>query len=509
MNFKTTILLFVALAVVGGVLWYSQLGANKAPEQIAEQTAPGQGQKLIDLQSDQVKGLTIADANGNHTTLEKNGTGWRMTEPVTAAAVDWQTQDFIQTLCDLRSQGKPESAPSDSGLDKPRYSIALSTNDGKTMRLDIGTKTGVGDVMYARVNDGDVNLIDSSLAKTLKTAADDLRDKHLLTANSMDVRQIRITTPDQNLLMNKDGEKWTILEPVRMPGDSDAISSLISTITGTEASEFVKKDSDELAFARFDHPTMRIWLSTQPPSTQPTTQPADGQVLTIGAPDSLSKEHYFVQTSDGMDAKIAGSALDTFKKAPLDLRDKDVATILPDDVTRISLVKEVYPPSPTTQATHPTAARPDATQVVLLARRPREAPQPLGPAAPAKLKSGGARPTTEPATEVSPPATQPARSAWIFTMPAQKDQAVDDSKVDTLLAKFNPLRADKYLEKAPDSPVQERYIISLQAKGQMYHVEIIRPAGGQTAYANYNDLTFEVPAPMLEALDADFHKTGP
>ncbi len=53
-------------------------------------------------------------------------------------------------------------------------------------------------------------------------------------------------------------------EPAEMPGDSEAISSLITTITGTEASEFLKPDSVKiLAFARFDHPTAQIWLSTQ------------------------------------------------------------------------------------------------------------------------------------------------------------------------------------------------------------------------------------------------------
>lgn len=499
MNFKTTIVLLVALLVVGGVFWSSQLSEKKAPEQ----TTAGHGKKLLDLRSDQVTGFTITDADGNHTTLEKNGMAWRMTEPVNAVAVDWQTQDLIRTMCDLESQGKPENAPSDSGLDKPRYSVAISTEDGKAVRLDIGNKNFTGDLMYARVDDGDVNLIDSSVVKTLKTAADDLRDKHLLTTNAMEVQQVRIVTPTQRLVLNREGSNWQIAEPEKMPGDSDAISSLISTITGTEASEFVTNDSDELAFARFDHPTMQVWLSTQSPSTRPTTQPgalrAGEQTLTIGTPDSLAKDHYFVQTSDGLVAKIASSALDDLKKTPLDLRDKDVATILPEDVTQISLVKEMYS-TPTTQSAQ---RRPEATQVVVLARRPKEAAQPLGPAAPLKSKAG-ARPSTGSATEPAQP-----QSVWVFTIPADKTQQVDDSKVDTLLGKLNPLKADKYLEKAPDSPALERYIISLETKGRKYHVEFVRPTNGQTPYGIYNDLTFEIATPVVDALDADFHKTGP
>ncbi len=39
-------------------------------------------------------------------------------------------------------------------------------------------------------------------------------------------------------------------------------------------------------------------------------------MLTIGAPDSLTKDHYFARTSDGLLAKIAGSSLDSLEKIP-------------------------------------------------------------------------------------------------------------------------------------------------------------------------------------------------
>jgi hypothetical protein len=505
MNFKTTIVLLVALAVVGGIFFFTQPGEKKTAEQSADQSTAAGGQKLLDLQADQIKGFTITDADGNHTTLEKTGATWRLTEPVSAAAVDWQTQDLIHTLCDLRSQGRPEGAPSDAGLDKPKYIVSLSTNDGKIVRIDIGNKNFTGDQMFAQVDDGEINLIDAGVAKTLKTAANDLRDKHLLTASSTDVQQIRIITPTQRLVLSKSGSKWKVTEPVEMPGDSEAISSLITTITGTEASEFIKPDSEDLAFARFDHPTVQVWLSAQPPSTAPTTEPAafppGGQMLTIGAPDSLTKDHYFARTSDGLVAKIAGSSLDNLRKSPLDLRDKDVVTISPADVNAISLVKETYPATTTRNA-----AKPQQAQEVALARRPKELPKPLGPMLPPNLKSG-ARPTSVPATTA--PTTQPAKSLWMFAAQGQDVLQVDDSKVDALLEKLNPLRADKYLERTPDSARQQRYILTVETKSQRYQIEFVRPANGQSAYGIYGDLIFEIPTAVLDALDADFHKTGP
>jgi Domain of unknown function (DUF4340) len=508
MNFKTTIVLLIALAVVGGIFFFTQPAEKKtseqSPDQSADQTTATGGQKLLDIKTDQVKGFTITDAEGNHTTLEKTGATWRLTEPVTAPAIDWQTQDLIRTLCDLRSQGRPESAPSDAGLDKPQYTVSLSTNEGKAVRIDIGNKNVTGDLMFARVEDGETNLIDAGLAKTLKTAATDLRDKHLLTASSSDVQQIRIITPTQRLVLSKSGSKWKITEPTEMPGDSEAISSLITTITGTEASEFLKPDSEDLAFARFDHPTAQIWLSTQPPSTVPTTEPttfpSGGQMLTIGAPDSLTKDHYFARISDGLSAKIAGSSLDSLKKSPLDLRDKDVVTISPAEVNAISLVKETWPAAATQNA---GIQRAPAISIV---RRPKESPKPLGPTLPANLKSG-ARPTTAPATTA--PVIEPPKSIWMFAGVAQNAAQIDDSKVDAVLEKLNPLRADKYLETAPNSPRQQRYILNVETKSGQYRVEFIRPANGQSAYGTYNDLIFEIPTAVLDALDADFKKTGP
>jgi len=494
MNFKTTIILLIALIVVGVVFFYQQ-SRPTPPAVEPEQPSSAQGPKLFNIESGQVNGVTIIDSDGNRTVIQRDGAAWKMTEPVISAAVDWQTQDLIRTICDLRSQGRPDAAPANSGLDHPRYIVDLSITDGKNARLAIGNSTGI-DYVYAKANDGDVNYIDSSLAKNLKTAADDLRDKHLLTTTPAEYKQVRITTPNQNLEMVKDGEKWKILQPAEMPGDSESISSLISTITGTEATEFVKSDSDELAFARFDRPTMQVWLSTAAPSTQPTTQAPTGLTLTIGSPDSLAKDHYFAETSDGLIAKIAKSSLDSLQKTPLDLLDRDVITVVPADVSKISLVKAIFPTPPAPQATQPAPAveRPTFTQLVVLTRRP-PAPKALGPSLP----------TSKPSTQ---PTTQPPQSVWEFAIPSEPKSPVDDSKVDALLAKFNPFRADKYLEKTPDSRVEQRYVVTLETPSlKKYHVEVVRPANGQTPYAIYNGLKFEIATSMLDALDADFHKT--
>ncbi len=514
MNIKTTLVLAVLLVVVGVIVLVTQ-ESGKTPDAGTPQPQGVEGRKLIDLQSSDVTRLTIVDADGERTSLRKTGAAWRMTEPVRSAAVDWTLRELISSLVDVRSHGRPDTDPgSAAGLEKPRYRVEMATDDGKTVVLTIGNKIGIGDVMYARVDDGDINLIDSSLDKPLKTAADDLRDKHLLSLKDYEIKQFGITYGDKQLSLVKNNGKWQILKPQPMPADDSAVSSLLLSITGTEASEFVKSDSPELFAAGFNRPTLKVWLSTDTPSTQPATEPSSqgGVTLTIGSPDSLAKDHYFAQTSDGLTAKIASSAVDPLKKTGLDLRDKDVATILPASIQRISILRETYPIPSTQPTTAPSTApgpKPVSSQTIVLVQRPPQSPATAPTTVPATMAS-----TTGPSTMASAtrPATEPAvaQSAWELEA-APKDQ-LDDSKVAMLLAKFQPLRAEKFLEAAPTTAPIEHYTIELTAEaangqpGGVYRLEISKMSSEGNPAAVYNGLTFEVSSAMLDAVDADFHK---
>ena len=523
MNFKTTIVLLIVLVIVAGMLWWTGRGPNP-PEQTSQRTSVDQGTRLIDVPANNLNALNITNAAGEQTTLKKSAGSWRLTEPVDAPAVDWSTQDFVRSLSELRSQGRPASAP-DSGLDKPRYRVDLSTDEGKTIDIAIGNRAGP-DLMYAQVDGGEVNLIDSGIEKTLKTAAQDLRDKHLLSVKDFDVKQLRLSYANHHVTLAREGGKWKILEPSQMPGDDSAISALITAITGTEATQFIKSDSDVLAFARFNQPTCTVWLSTDAPTTQPATtvpaNPTGGFTLIVGASDSLANDHYFVQLPDGQAAKISKDSLDAMEKTGLDLRDKDVLSVASDDANLISIQKETWP-LPATQptsraATQPAAAtQPTGTRLVVLTRRPVEKPPALGPPAPTTLPTTG--PTTGPTTVASAttqPATQPApeQSVWQYRFPFDAKTPVDDSKIATLLGKFQPLHVDKYLEKAPDAPPVQVYTVVISpaatanAAGKpATTIEFVTPSNGANPYGVYNGLTFEISSQILETLDSDFRKT--
>lgn len=560
MNFKTTVILIVLLIVVGGAVWFSNRGPA-APDQAIEQPAGPQGRKLLDISADHVNRLSITDDAGKRTNVEKTGGQWRMVEPVDSPAVEFAVRGLVGQITDLHSHGRPSSDPGDAaGLDKPRYRIELGTDDGKTVKLVLGNKAGMGDVMYARLNGGDINLVDASIDKPLKTAAEDLRDKHLLTLRDADIKQFRITIAGKTIAGEMIDGKWQITDPVKLPGDSSQITSLLGAITGISATEYLKPDAPDLTLAQFNRPTATVWVSALAPTTQPEKSPAastapasvgSGMTITIGAPDSLAKDHYFVKLSDGQNAKIASTELDALKKTPLDLRDRTVAKLMSAEIDKISILKQTFAP-PATQpaavqsastqsastqsAIAPGAATQSATtQAATIATRPlivREPPklisseeivlvknaapkaEPLGPALPNKSSTQASTgPTTVASTAPSTMPTVAAEEPSLWQLESDSGKPAEDSKVTALLNKFQPLTAERYLEKLPDTGMTKHYTVTLTSKppgGQgmvTYTLDITRFDNDSAKPVGvFDGLTFEVPTTFLDAVDTDFHK---
>ncbi len=543
MNFKTTIVLIALLAVVGAVLFFTDHGSNSNTPKPDDQTDTA-GRKLFDMTADKITRLVILAHDGTKTTLEHVDGKWRLASPIAARADDFKASSFVDLLTTLRSQGRPAADVSDTGLSEPRYRVDFTTDDGKTITLKIGNKTGIGDMQFAQLGDSsDINLIDSSLDKKLSTAADDLRDMTLLDVASNSIRQLRIATDDSELALAQFDGKWSILSPQALPGDVSEITSLLSTLVTSKATQFIKPGSREMSFARFDHPTMQIWLSTSAPTTRPaTTQisaPTGGVTLIVGSADGVAKQNYFVKLPDGTIAKISATSLDALKKTPLDLRDRVLATIKAADVSRIALHSATFSAPTTRPATQPATApttqsateppavitipgRMIAQSTVTLVRRV-ETSAPLGPSLPTTLPASRAstassQPTTEPTSQ---PATLPSAdetpSTWQFSDDPKTN--VDDSKVAALLSRFEPLRTSQFLAALPDAPPTKTWsadLLVLPMNGAAaggpsgnVHIDVNEYSGGQSPVAVFNGAIFEVGREVLDGLGADFKKPLP
>ena len=118
------------------------------------------------------------------------------------------------------------------------------------------------------------------------------------------------------------------------------------------------------------------------------------------------------------------------------------------------------------------------------------------------------------ASAATQPATEPApeQSIWQYHFPYAAGTPIDDSKVTTLLGKFQPSHADKYLEKPPGVPPVQVYTVVISpaavngAAKSATTIQFVMPSNGANPYGVYNGLTFEISSDFLTGLDTDFRK---
>jgi len=493
MNFKTTIVLLVLLAAVGGYVGFSVLGHDKKAETA---TTAGNG-KLLNLDSADVTKVTLTQSDGSKIALEKSGAQWRLVEPMAAPAESFGADDLVRQLTDLKSRGQVAADQTAAvGLDHPSYVVELTAKDGKTRKISLPAKPNIGDTFDVLVDDRtkpDV-VVASSLFDQLDKPAASYRSKKLIDITSDQIKQVVITHKG-TIRLEKEAGDWKIVEPKMMPGDSSAISSLLSAIADLNASDFIQNPSAAASYG-LAKPSMTVWFSTLSPSTQPSESQPAGTTIAFGRFESIEQKDVYASVNGGPVVTVSTSSQDSLNKTTLDLRDKKIVDIDPAHVTSFTLaVNKAATTQPTTQ--------PSQQYEYTLARR-KETPATFGPVpvpTPA-TQPAATESTTQPVVAAS---TQPA-SKWVFESGATGD--ANDAGVESLLGAFHPLQASKFIEKAPTTEPAAGYTLTIHVgpangKGPAdYTLHLMSPGATGNVTGTYEDLVFEADRAILDKLDA-------
>ncbi len=496
MNFRTTAILAVALAVVALIVFFTNRGDTPQP--------PEGGRAVVDLDSAKVTKITVAPTDGKTMVLEKSGSDWKLVQPISAPADTWNVDSLVRSLTELKSRGEAKSSEAKSlGLGNPAWKIEVVAGD-KSVKLSVAARPTVGDNLYVLVEgESKPRLISASLCDQLEKTPESYRQTRLVSASSSALQQITITQPDGKLVIQKKGSDWELLEPEKMPLDSSAVSDLTFAITGLTATEFVDEKDLPLIGNPAKSPKRSIWFSTEAPTTQPAATRPAGTTVAFGEFDSILKKNVFAYLdSPRTFAKVSATSLDAFNKKPLDLRDKKVVDIVPAEVSRISVTSDIA------ATTRPTS-RPASKSELVIERRKENIV--LGPAVPPPpaTKPASTQATTQAATQ---PATQPVVppppvSNWVLK--SQKGADGSNSKVDALLAKFNPLRAEKYLPPTtatsqPSATYTVEITTELAGKTTVHQLRITDPGDEKPLIGAYKELRFELPRSFTESITGDF-----
>src|SRR5581483_4589027 len=520
MNFKTTILLIVCLAIAGAAVFFTR-SHPPAPE--TTPTAP----KLVDLPSADITKLTIAPADDKKIVIEKQGTNWQLLEPINAPADSAAVDELVSSLTSLDSHGKSDAGGANAdvtGLASPRYRIEITEKSGKTIKLAVGKPTGVGDELYVQ-KDGDsqADRVASSLYTALNKPASSFRDLKLVNVQSPQIKSIQIQKGDQSFSLNREGATWQIATgPTTMPADEADASDLAMGVSGLRATEFVAEKSADPKRYGLDDPQIVVNFTSQPAptpaSTQPSSQPTQTGSIRFGRYQDLRKQNVYVQTS-GSDAValVPAYSMTKFDKKPLDLRDKNVLKLDKAAVESITVTTN----KPAT--TQPTTRAAEETTLTIVRNKevpatPWRAPFAL-PGQKGATTQATSAPTTAPATMASTepttapstapttvastePATKPAPPKWEIT--SDPKGPADESAVDALLNQLSPLRVEKFLEKNPTSQPSDRYTLTIATSNGSYTISLTDPGGSANPIGEYNGLMFEVSRFFLEKVTGKF-----
>lgn len=256
---RSFLALLVVAAALGGFLYYD---SKKEPTDTNKQE-----KVFADVQADKIDQITVKSASGDRTTVQKQGSGWQLAQPVAMAADEAEVSGLASNLSSLEVQRVIDEQASDFkqyGLDPAHVEVAFKAG-GKDHTLLLGAKTPTGSDMYARVPDKPrVFLVSSYLDATFNKSAFDLRDKTILKIDRDKVGRVEIAAGDRTVTLDKQGADWRVTTPFDARADFSAVEGILGRLNSTPMKSIAASDATGKALEEYglDKPSATIRVTS-------------------------------------------------------------------------------------------------------------------------------------------------------------------------------------------------------------------------------------------------------
>jgi hypothetical protein len=326
---KTTLGLVL---VLGGLFAYIYFVTWKQP---AEDTSSKLEKVFAGLQSDKIDEIHVHAESGDSTVLKKDKDGWKITEPLQAAAQDAEASGIASALSQLEVARVVDENPAslvDYGLGAPRIEIQFKAAGDKDFKtLQIGQKTPAGGNLFAkRGSDKKVFTIPSFQEQTFNRSTLDLRDKTAMKFDRDKVDHVEVTADNKTLEMEKSGNDWKIVKPLQAMSDSTATEGLIGKVQSAQMKSIVSENASAADLKKYglDKPaaTATFSLGSAKASLLVGSKSPDGSLYAKDASKPL------VMTLDA-------TLLDDFKKGAEEYRKKDLFAFRAYDANHLEITR--------------------------------------------------------------------------------------------------------------------------------------------------------------------------
>lgn len=331
MKTKTTLALFLLVIVVAVYIkFFESKGPNTAE-------AKRQAQNVVNFDRAKIDGLNIQNGD-DRIELRRTDNKWRIEAPFK----DHADSAVVETvLSDLDGWQRENAIPAkeieankdqmiEFGLSKAKLRLKLLGQNAPPEIL-FGKDAALEGRMYVRFeNSKEALIVPQSVRNDIAKKPEEFRDKKLTDVTTAQVSRVVLKTPAGEMELQKEGETWNIVKPLRARGDGQKIGDLIAQVTTARIQQFIADDHGDLHPYGLAEPRGSITLFT-PDDKQ-------GQTLQVGTVPEKEKEQVYVRfTARSSVYTLPKKIEEILNTKPADLRDRHLVRIDTNNLDRITL----------------------------------------------------------------------------------------------------------------------------------------------------------------------------
>lgn len=333
MNFKKTLLL--ACVLVGAIVYLTKVSEPRRRAELDKE-------KLLSaLTVDSVERVELSPKGGSPFTVVRGSHdqgsfhSWTLGDLPSAKLDSARVEGIVTGLKVATFNGPiPDSeAGSDFsifGLDAPELTILITRTDGSKQEVAFGKKYDFLMSRYAKVSgNSGLFLVDESAFQGVSKGRSDVRSKQPIHFKTVDVREAVLETSLGKISITQPAVgEWKVLDPGPRDGSKQDIEQLMSAVQSLMADEFIDGGQARLSEFGLDKPTATISIKLRDGLKESAVR-----VLVGEAPNNGGT--FF--TYDGAPSvfKVAPERTIPLKKGMIDLRERKLVRISPQDIERV------------------------------------------------------------------------------------------------------------------------------------------------------------------------------
>src|SRR5256886_1097076 len=336
MRFRTTLILF---ALTAALVVFIKFYETKRPN---TEEANRRAQNVINFERDKIDGVVIQNGE-ERIELKRADKKWRLESPVKDLAdgstVDSLLFDLEDWKKDATISGKEieadKSRMAEYGLAKAKLRLKLQGANAPPEIL-FGNNAALEGKTYVRLeNSKDVFLAAQSIKNQISKKPEEFRDRKLTDTIATQVTRLSLKTAAGEMELQKQGDHWQIVKPLRARADDQKVNDLIAQITNSRIAQFVADDAGDLHPYGLAEPRGSVTIFT---GDDKSAGSAPGQILQIGGVPEKEKDQVYVRFAPRKFVYTLLNKIESILSTkPNDLRDRHLVRFDQNQLDRITI----------------------------------------------------------------------------------------------------------------------------------------------------------------------------